>query len=481
MSDGARVLLVSNRLPFAIQPDPHDGLRLIPSAGGLATGLLGVHERGESVWIGWPGDLRGLPRADRSRLAAEFRRQRIVPVPLSRGESKAYYDGVCNGVLWPLFHYQIDRIPPASAEWSVYEEINRRFAAAIVREYRTGDLIWIHDYHLLLVPRLVRQQLPDAPIGFFLHIPFPALEVFRVAPWRREILGGLLGASAIGFHTAAYAEHFARAVHALTAFEERGGDILVNGRRVRIGVHPMGVDAGAFARLAADPAVQRERVQVTGRPAQQLLLGVDRLDYTKGIPRRLLAYERLLRDRPSLRGRVRLLQVAVPSRTGVPSYQRFRQEIDELVGRINGEHGTVDWSPIRYLHQSIARPQLVALYAAADVMLVTPLRDGMNLVAKEFVASRIDNDGVLVLSEFAGAAAELPEALMVNPYAIEDMADAMARALAMAASERQRRMAALRARVAVHDVNWWASAFLTDVWSAAGDPWQAAACLAPAM
>jgi trehalose 6-phosphate synthase/phosphatase len=309
--------------------------------------------------------------------------------------------------------------------------------------------------------------LPDAPIGFFLHIPFPPVDVFRVAPWRREILGGLLGASTIGFHTAAYASHFKDAVRSLTAFEEADGQVIANDQRVHVGVYPMGVDADAFARLAADPGVQRERDEVISRPDQQLLLGIDRLDYTKGIPRRLLAYQRLLRERPALRGRVRLIQVAVPSRDGVPSYQRFRQEIDELVGRINGEHGTVDWTPIRYLHQSIGRAQLVALYNAADVMLVTPLRDGMNLVAKEFVASRIDGDGVLVLSEFAGAAAELSEAVSVNPYAIDEMAAAMEQALTMPAPERRRRMAALRERVAVHDINWWTATFLSDLWSVA--------------
>ena len=335
---------------------------LSPAAGGLATALRGVHERGESVWVGWPGDLSGLSRAERAHVAAQFEEQRIVPVTLGRAEAKTYYDGVCNGVLWPLFHYQIDRIPPDSSGWSVYREVNYRFAAAVVREYRPGDVIWIHDYHLLLVPRLVRELLPDAPIGFFLYIPFPPVDVFRVAPWRREILGGLLGASTIGFYTAAYASHFKDAVRSLTAFEEADGQVIANDQRVHVSVYPMGVDAEAFARLAADPGVQRERDEVISRPDQQLLLGIDRLDYTKGIPRRLLAHQRLLRERPALRGRVRLIQVAVPSRDGVPSYQRFRQEIDELVGRINGEHGTVDWTPIHYLHQSIGRAARRALH-----------------------------------------------------------------------------------------------------------------------
>ena len=462
LSDGGRIIIVSNRLPVVVSADGDD-LSLTPAAGGLATGLRPLHESGDSTWIGWAGDLTSIPRAARKRVVRELHDRRIQPVELTRSESQAYYDGICNGVLWPLFHYQIDRIPLVAPDWEMYRSINERFADAVVREYRDGDVIWIHDYHLLLVPGLLRNRLPDARIGFFLHIPFPAAEVFQVAPWRREILAGMLGASLIGFHTAGYASQFEDAVRALTAFEVGPGRVIANGRPVRVGAYPMGVDAAWFTAAAGRPAVQAEREQLSATPDQQLLLGVDRLDYTKGIPRRLLAYEQLLRDHPDLRGRVRLIQVAVPSRDTVPSYQRFRQEIDEIVGRINGEHATVDWTPIRYLHQSVSSTQLVALYRAADVMLVTPLRDGMNLVAKEFVASRADGDGVLVLSEFAGAAAQLPEAVSVNPYAIDEVAAAIKTALTMEAGERQRRMRALRARVASQDITWWASSFMRDL------------------
>jgi trehalose 6-phosphate synthase/phosphatase len=477
MPQSGRVIIVSNRLPVAIRAE-RDDLILSPAVGGLATGLRPLHENGDSIWIGWTGDTASVPRAARKRLVRELHERRILPVDLTRAESKAYYDNVCNGVLWPLFHYQIDRIPPTAPEWPVYRAINERFADAIVREYREGDVIWIHDYHLLLVPGLVRQRLPDALIGFFLHIPFPAAEVFQVAPWRREILAGMLGASVVGFHTPGYASQFENAVRALTAFEVRPGFVLANAREVRVGAYPMGVDAAWFTRMADDPAVQAEREQLAGTPEQQLLLGIDRLDYTKGIPRRLLAYEQLLRDHPELRGRVRLIQVAVPSRDSVPSYQRFRQEIDEIVGRINGEHATVDWTPIRYLHQSVSPAQLVALYGAADVMLVTPLRDGMNLVAKEFIAARADGDGVLLLSEFAGAAAQLPEAVAVNPYAIDEMAAAMNEALTMAGVERRRRMRALRARVAAQDITWWASRFMRDLCVPPPVEWAAASAVA---
>jgi trehalose 6-phosphate synthase/phosphatase len=462
VDEPGRVIIAANRLPRVIRAD-EDGFRLVPAAGGLATGLRPLHENGRSIWIGWASDLTSVPRAARKHLLGELHDRRILPVELTHHEAHAYYDGVCNGVLWPLFHYQIDRIPLTVSEWDVYRTINERFAAAVVREYRDGDVIWIHDYHLLLVPGLLRHQLPDAAIGFFLHIPFPAAEVFQVAPWRREILAGMLGASVVGFHTAGYASQFEDAVRSLTAFEVDPGRVVANGRAVRVGAYPMGVDAPWFTAMADAPAVLREREQVKSASDEQLLLGIDRLDYTKGIPRRLLAYEQLLRDHPELRGRVRLIQVAVPSRDTVPSYRHFRQEIDEIVGRINGEHGSVEWTPIRYLHQSVSEAQLVALYGAADVMLVTPLRDGMNLVAKEFIASRADGDGVLLLSEFAGAAAQLRDAVFVNPYAIDEMAVAMHDALTMESGERRRRMRALRAQVAAQDVAWWASSFLGDV------------------
>ena len=460
--DEGRIVIVSNRLPVALRAT-RDGVELSPAPGGLATGLRYVHDQADSLWIGWAGDLSSLPRAGRKQATRELQDRRIHPLELTRGESKAYYDGVCNSVLWPLFHYEIDRLPSALPDWAIYRAVNERFAEAIVREYRDGDAIWIHDYHLLLVPGLVRKHLPEATIGFFLHIPFPAVEVFQVAPWRREILAGMLGADLVGFHTPDYASQFEDAVRRLTAFEVAPGRVVANGRDVRVRAYPLGVDAGWFTAMASGAPVRAERDLLCRTATEWSFLGVDRLDYTKGIPRRLLAYEQLLRDNPWLRGRVSLTQVAVPSRETVPSYQRLRQEVEETVGRINGEHGTAEWTPIRYLHQSVPPQQLVALYCAADVMLVTPVRDGMNLVAKEFVASRADGDGVLVLSEFAGAACQLPEAVSVNPYAVDDMAAAMRQAIAMESGERRARMRALRARVAAEDVAWWTSSVLSDL------------------
>jgi trehalose 6-phosphate synthase/phosphatase len=468
MAQSRRVLIVSNRLPFSARVERH-GVTLAPAAGGLASGVRSLHDSHESVCIGWPGDVSSFPRHHRAAFDAELRGRDIVPVYLRRTESQAYYDGFCNGVLWPLFHYAIDRVPleDGDASWAMYRRINERFADAVVKEYRPGDLVWVHDYHLLLVPGLLRARLPEAEIGFFLHVPFPAVDVFRTLPWRREILEGLLGSTLIGFHTEAYASHFRDAVRTLTALEIDRGAIVANDRAVRVGAYPMGVDASWFARTSEEPAIVQEAATLRGVPPRRLLLGVDRLDYTKGIPNRLLAYERLLHDRPDLRGQVQLVQIAVPSRGDTPCYQQFRQQVEELIGRINGSLGTMTWSPIRYLHQSVTPAQLVALYRAADAMLVTPLRDGMNLVAKEFIASRTDEDGVLVLSEFAGAAGAFPEAVSVNPYAIGEMAGAIVRALTMDRAERRRRMHALRRRVVARDVDWWASTFLHDLEAAA--------------
>jgi trehalose 6-phosphate synthase/phosphatase len=462
MMKPGRVIIVSNRLPVVAQRD-RGPITLKPACGGVATGLHSVHKQAESLWIGWLGTPCSPTEPACAALVGELRHRRLRSVPLDVAEAHSYYDGVCNAVLWPLFHYQIDRLPVDLPEWDVYRAVNERFADAIVHEYRPGDTIWIHDYHLLLVPDLVRKRLPQARIGFFLHIPFPATDVFRITPWRDEILHGLLGADVVGFHTPAYAAHFADAVESILGLPAEGGRIAVGGRDVRTGAYPMGVDSEAFAHLANQRTVREERDELVGSRQVRLLVGIDRLDYTKGIPRRLLAYERLLRDSPELHGRVRLIQVAVPSRDTVVAYQRFRKEIEEAVGRINGEYGTPAWTPIHYLHHALTREQLAALYLAADVMLVTPLRDGMNLIAKEFVATRSDSDGVLVLSEFAGAAAQLPEAIQVNPYAIDNTAHAMAMALSMPPAERRMRMQALRARVKKADLGTWVVRFLDDL------------------
>ena len=462
MSGATRLVIASNRLPFTVQS--RDGeLQLQPTAGGLAAALGAVHESMETLWIGWPGDCSSLDPQHRTELAPRLRRDRIVPVELSPDEASAYYDTFCNAVLWPVFHYLIDRVPVENPDWQVYRVVNERFAAAIAAEWRPGDIVWIHDYHLLLAPALVRRRLPGAQIGFFLHTPFPAADVFRVLPWRRDLIEGMLGASLVGLQTTRDVRHFADAVRQLTEYVPDGASVVADRRVVRFSAHPIGIDVARIpdsAERMDDAGV----LQVSeAPPGCRLLVGVDRLDYTKGIPRRLTAFERLLADNPQLRGRVQLVQAAAPSRVHVPSYQSLREQVEAIVARVNARFGTVDWQPVSYRHQAFSPRELAVLYRAADVMLVTSLRDGMNLVAKEFVAARADGDGVLVLSEFAGAAEELPEALLVNPYSIEQLASAMATALALEPDDRRERMRALRQRVLGQTVGDWVTRFTREL------------------
>ncbi|GEJ55727.1 bifunctional alpha,alpha-trehalose-phosphate synthase (UDP-forming)/trehalose-phosphatase [Anaeromyxobacter diazotrophicus] len=454
-----RLLIVSNRLPVTVKAGRGGAVEIQLSTGGLATGMKGPHERLGGLWIGWPGDLEGLSAAARDEADARLAEHRLVPVPLSADEIARYYEGYSNAILWPLFHYSAARLPPEVSGFDVYERVNARFAGAVADQWREGDLVWIHDYQLMLVPAMLRERLPGARIGFFLHIPFPSSEIFRLLPQRERLLEGLLGADLLGFHTSTFVRHFASSALRLVGATTEVDRVRWRGREVRLGVFPMGIDAAHFDALARSPEVE-ERARAHRAEGTPILLGIDRLDYTKGIQRRLLAYEALLRAHPELRKKVRLVQVAVPSRENVEAYRELRDEVDALVGRIHGEYATPGWSPIHYLYRGLAPPDLVALYRAADAVLVTPLRDGMNLVAKEFVAARPDGDGVLVLSEFAGAAAELAEALLVNPYDVEHTAEVFHRALTLPEDERRTRMALLRERVLGHDVHGWARAFV---------------------
>jgi trehalose 6-phosphate synthase/phosphatase len=455
----SRLLIVANRLPVTVRPTPV-GVEVERSTGGLATGMSRPHEQSAGLWIGWSGAGDDLTPAQQAELETQLASQRLVGVPLNRDLVTRYYEGYSNGVLWPLFHYLLDQVPLQPSDWDAYVQANEQFAEVVVAQYRPGDLIWIHDYQLLLLPGLVRRRLPEARIGFFLHIPFPSEELFRTLPARRQLLEGFLGADLVGFHTPTYLRHFATALTDILGLTVDIDRVQLPGREVRLGVFPMGVDASLFQNLSREPAVEAEAEALRGDGSVRILVGVDRLDYTKGIPRRLLAFERMLQTHSELREKVRLVQVAVPSRTGVEAYQDFRSLVDGLVGRINGAFGTPRWVPVHYIFRGLSAEDLVALYRAADVMLVTPLRDGMNLVAKEFLASRTDGDGVLVLSEFAGAAWELPEALQVNPYDTDATGEVIFRALTMEPEERRARLAPLRERVATFDVHRWVASFL---------------------
>ncbi|MDP1825585.1 MAG: bifunctional alpha,alpha-trehalose-phosphate synthase (UDP-forming)/trehalose-phosphatase [Archangium sp.] len=454
----SRLLLVSNRLPVTLTAG-EGGLHVQQSVGGLATALLSVHGASESRWIGWPGLVTDVSGAE---VLAALAPHRAVPVPLSAAEVKAYYDGYCNGVLWPLCHYLLDKVRlDQRDEWAAYRAVNERFADAVAAQWKPGDLVWVHDYHLALVPALVRQRCPGARIGFFLHVPFPGPEVFRILPRRAEVLRGILGADVVGFHTASYAYSFAYACSQVLGLELSGDVLTDDGRPVRVGAFPIGIDADAFAARAATPEV-RARAEALRLDSQgrKLLLSVDRFDYTKGHVHRLLALERLLQLRPELKDQLHVIQLMVPTREQVDAYADYRSTVNELAGRINGTFGSPTHTLVHLLHRSVEPDELSALYAAADVMLVTPLRDGMNLVAKEYVASRIDDAGVLVLSEFAGAATELHEAVQVNPYDLDALAGAMSRAIDMPVFEQRLAMVALRKTVHAGGVAGWAAGFI---------------------
>jgi len=407
------------------------------------------------VWIGWDGGTGPPPRP------AKVGTMDLRAVGLSRSEVEEYYEGFCNTTIWPLYHDAIVNPEFHRNWWDPYIAVNKRFALAAAKAYRKGGLIWVHDYQLQLVPRMIRERKPKARIGFFLHIPFPPDELFAWLPWRSAILRGLLGADVVCFQTQASAENFVRVAKRYGGAQGNERDLTVDGRDVRVMACPISIATRDFEQTAALPAVQRRAAEIrrllTGRT---ILLGVDRLDYTKGIPLRLLAFEELLKEKKLSVGQVVMIQVAVPSREAVPGYEETRREVEQTVGRINGEYSQPGRIAVHYFRRSVPREELVAYYLAASVMLVTPLRDGMNLVAKEYVACRTDNTGVLVLSEFAGAARELRRALLVNPRDLETVKKTIVQAVNMGEEEQRMRMAMLRSNVRRHDVHDWSRDFL---------------------
>ena len=454
-----RLLIIANRLPVTVRIEG-TAVLVEPSIGGVATGLSRLHQKRGGLWFGWSGVTAVDPEVGRA-LEARLLDLGCVSLKLPAPLGHQFYEGTCNAVIWPLFHYLTERLPLEMGDFGAYRAVNQRMADLVVAAYQPGDTIWIHDYHYLLLPALLREKLPNATIGFFLHIPFPSSEIFRLLPDREAVLAGLLGADLIGFHTAAYLRHFANSLLVVNGIAALGDRIRFADRDIRLGVFPMGIDVDRFEHLAGLPETA-DAVAMT-RQGDQILLAIDRLDYTKGVPRRLLAFEQLLVRHPELIGKVRLLNIAAPSRETVEAYREHREAADAMVGRINGRFGTATWVPVHYLYRSVDQSEVVALYRAADVMLVTPLRDGMNLVAKEYVASRTDDDGVLVLSEFAGAAAELGEAILINPYDPIGAAESIYQALTMPVGDRRARMRAMRARVKAGDVHLWASGFLAVV------------------
>ncbi len=455
-SSGASFLVVANRLPVDRVTEDGGEHDWRTSPGGLVTALEPVMRSNQGSWIGWSGAPGVVPPP----LTAYD--MRLVPVQLTEAEVAEYYEGFANSTLWPLYHDVTGRPVFERAWWETYVTVNRRFAEVTAGEANTGATVWVQDYQLQLVPAMLRSLRPDVRIGFFNHIPFPGYEIYARLPWRRQVVEGLLGSDLIGFQRGDDAGNFLRAARRTTGVVTRGFVIDLPGRQTRAAAFPISIDSTGLQALAATDATQARAKQLRtdlGDP-RVVLLGVDRLDYTKGILHRLRAYGELLDEGAVDPSEAVLVQVASPSRERVREYQHLRQEVETIVGRINGDHAMLGRPAIHYLHQSFPREEMAALFLAADVMLVTPLRDGMNLVAKEYVACRFDQQGALVLSEFTGAADELRQAYLINPWDVDGTKAAICRAIEATPAERSRRMRALRRRVFEADVHHWANTFL---------------------
>ncbi|CAN5884583.1 trehalose-6-phosphate synthase [soil metagenome] len=445
----ARLVVAANRLPVTWNEDDD---QWVTSPGGLVSALAPVLEQRGGTWVGWNGGAGGDPDV--------FETEGFTnkPVVLDSDQIENHYFGFSNGTIWPLYHDAIRSPEYHRHWWRPHVTVNTLFAEAVTEFADEGDLIWVQDYQLQLVPGMLRDRLPAARIGFFLHIPFPPPEIFERLPWRRQVLEGLLGADYLGFQTRRAALNFAASAREFSRARGPAGELHHGDRIIRAEAVPISIDTAHYAGAAGESPAREvaEKLRSDLGNPDTIVVGVDRLDYTKGIDLRLRAFETLLETQPDLIGRVSLVQVAVPSRENVDEYQEIRRRVEEMVGRVNGRFGRADWLPIHYMYRSLPLTELVGAYLAADVMLVTPLRDGMNLVAKEYVATRLDNSGVLILSEFAGAAETMGDALIVNPYDIDGLADTLGRAVTMDLGEQQRRMRKLRRVVNRWDVHAWA-------------------------
>ena len=468
-----RILIVSNRLPVTTAVK-EGKLEFQVSAGGLVSGLSAYLDtlKGSSftqsdyVWVGWPGSVvpEKMKEELKSRALAEFN---AYPVMLSERAMEKFYQGFCNKTIWPLFHYFPTYTVYDDDYWTQYQRVNQIFCDTVMEIVKPDDLVWVQDYHLMLLPRLIRERMPQLPIGFFLHVPFPDYEIFRLLPgaWRRVILEGLLGADLVGFHTHDYTQYFLRCVLRILGYEHSMGKIMLGDHMVKAETLPMGIDFRKFQQATNSPEVQKEKNEFHMFAQSKVISSIDRLDYTKGILNRLRGYEAFLDKNPQWYGKVVLALVVVPSRIGVEHYQQMKRQIDELVGKINGRFGSISWTPILYQYRFLSFYPLIALYNISQVALVTPLRDGMNLIAKEYVASRADRTGVLILSEMAGASKELGEGIIINPSNVEEIADALKQALEMSEEEQIRRNRIMQTRLERYDVVRWANDFVQDLLS----------------
>lgn len=455
----SKTILVSNRLPISLR-HRNGKFEFKPSTGGLATGLGSIYKEGENIWIGWPGNT--VEDADqRAEITLELGELKMAPVFLSKADVEEFYEGFSNETLWPAFHYFTQYMVYNPKHWEAYVRVNQKFCDAILKKAGPDDTIWVHDYQLLLLPQMLREALPNATIAFFQHIPFPSYEIMRMIPWRKEILEGVCGADLIGFHTYDDMRHFLSAVSRITGMSSESGYIQAENRIINVDSFPMGIDYDKFAKQAKSKKTLKKVKEFRDMVgAQKMLLTIDRLDYSKGIPERIHAFNQLLLQNPDLHGKVSMIMIVVPSRDKVASYKDLKKDIDLLVGRINSEYSTLDWVPVHYFYRSFPFEELSAFYSMSDIALVTPLRDGMNLVCKEFVASKTDQTGVLILSEMAGASKELSDAILVNPNDRQGVVDAISIALSMKPAEQNARMKSMQESLKKYDIFQWVKVFM---------------------
>jgi trehalose 6-phosphate synthase/phosphatase len=452
--------VLSNRLPVSVSKK-NGTLAYSVSTGGLATAMSSLDDS-DRLWIGWPGITSDdLTEKDKQDITEHLLEQKCLPVFLSKEQVALFYEGYSNDTLWPLFHYFQSYVKHDEKYWTTYKEVNLLFAKTLSDVAAPTSKIWVHDYQLMLAPGMIRAILPEVTIGFFLHIPFPSYEIFRQLPNRHEIIDGLLGSDMVGFHIYDYARHFLSSVHRIAGLDHEHGSINYGGRRVVADSFPIGIDYDKFCKELETEAVKDEKSKIRAHHGdRKIILSVDRLDYSKGILQRLDAYELLLRENPEYINKVSLVMIAVPSRIEVDTYKELRNDIELSISRINGEYSQLDWSPISYQFKNQPFHKIVALYDEADVALVTPLRDGMNLVAKEFVASKQTSSGVLILSEMAGAIDELPEAISINPNSTRSIKEGLVRALTMPEKEQMKKLRAMQKRIKLYDVKRWAADFM---------------------
>jgi len=453
-----KTIIVSNRLPVKIVEQNGEYL-LSPSEGGLATGLGSVYKKGDNIWIGWPGI--DVPKERQQEVTEKLAELNLIPVFLTPEEINLYYEGFSNEVLWPVFHYMVTYANFEQTYWDFYQTVNHKFSEVVIEHLNEGDTVWVHDYQLLLLPALIRQAQAHVIIGFFQHIPFPSYEIFRLIPWRAELVDGMFGADLLGFHTFDDVRHFLSAASRLSGAKVSDNVITTKDRQIVVESFPMGIDADKFGKLLAENEVIAHVSSLKETMEnRKVILTIDRLDYSKGILQRLQAYELLLKEHPEYVDKLSLYMIVVPSRDTVPQYKELRDQIDQLVGNINASYRTLNWLPVHYFYRSFPIEFLSALYATADVCLVTPMRDGMNLVSKEYVASREDNTGVLILSEMAGASKELNDALIVNPNNIGEVMRAIVQAINMSDEEQKTRMSVMKGIVKKFDIHLWVKNFM---------------------